>query len=915
MAQPGNATGLIAFKGIELLTSFTPNGFKVSILLEELKAAYGMTYTYQLIDIFQENVQKEPWFIKLGPNGRIPVIVDHEKGDFAVMETMAILNYLTRTYDAQHQLSFEDPLDICTAEQWMAWVQGGLGPMQAQLNLFYRFGAVKIPYALQHYYGETERLWAVLNTRLAERDYLAGPGRGRYSIADMAAWPFVETCFVSGIDMDKFPHIQKWWDRIGQRPAVQKAMRIPLGQEFPYGYKLMQEKMKQDPEGVEESERPLREALKTAQEEFGYVYKSPMCGQNKAEVDKADTPEPRHGRIPPTPNCGDARLSRYHPHTKHYKDSDSSSIPCQPSTSPDSITLNMSSAAQGSQEAPWQPIAQRKQAERASRIPSKWHIPSHVLPRDPPRPEDGPQNVLDTPRQFLSSSEISITESYTLSTLLTAISSGKLSTEEVTQAFCHRAAIAQQLTNCLTEPLFDSALARAKYLDTYLRTHKKPFGPLHGLPISVKDTFNIKSVDSSIGIASLCHKPATQNSPLIDLLLSLGCVIIAKTNIPQTLASLDSVNNVFGRTMNPINRLCTAGGSSGGEGVLVAMKGSIIGIGTDIGGSIRVPAMCNGVYGFKPSTGRVPYGGQALISLDGLSRTSITAVAGPIARSVEDIDVFLREIVPRSHLFGEDCIPTPWSKSPSQKKSLRIGILRSDNNCTLLPPIANILDEISSKLRSTPNVTVVDLPCPPAWTKCQSVMSKLMGVDGGVTMATLLEATSEPLVPWMSTRFRKGKPQPLTRVAEIQAQRAALEREMLKLWVSDDEEGRRTQTLDAIVCPVAPHPVPPIEGYNAVGMTSSWVLLDYPAGTVPVRDCTESDLQIGKPLGGKALGSWDERNRELWDESKLDRRVYLGTPLSVQIVVPRLQDEQLVEAMGWVDRACKGKGGNVKARL
>lgn len=580
----------------------------------------------------------------------------------------------------------------------------------------------------------------------------------------------------------------------------------------------------------------------------------------------------------------------------------------------------MSSPAQETREAPWQPIARRKQAERASRIPSKWHIPSHVLPHDPPRLQDGPQNVLDVPRKYLSASEIAITESYTIPTLLTAISSSALSAEQVTQAFCHRAAIAQQLTNCLTEPLFDSAIARAKHLDTYLRTHKKPLGPLHGLPISVKDTFNIKGVDSSIGIASLCHKPATQNSPLIDLLLSLGCVIIAKTNIPQTLASLDSVNNVFGRTMNPINRLCTAGGSSGGEGVLVAMKGSMIGIGTDIGGSIRVPAMCNGVYGFKPSTGRFPYGGQALISLDGLSRTSITAVAGPIARSVEDMDVLLREVVPRAHLFGEDCIPSPvWSANLSspKKRHLKIGILRSDNNCTLLPPITNLLDEVSKTLGSTPNTTVVELPCPQAWTKCQSVMSKLMGVDGGVTMAKLLDATSEPLVPWMSTRFRKGKPQPLTRVAEIQAQRAALEREMLKLWITEDEEGRRSQALDAIVCPLAPHPVPPIEGYNAVGMTSSWVLLDYPAGTVPVRDCTEKDLQLGTPLGGKVLGSWDERNRELWDESKVDRRVYLGTPLSVQVVVPRLQDESLVEVMGWVDGACKGRGrgGGVKAKL
>lgn len=588
-----------------------------------------------------------------------------------------------------------------------------------------------------------------------------------------------------------------------------------------------------------------------------------------------------------------------------------------------STTSAMSSPTQ---EAPWKPIARRKQGDRAARIPSKWHIDPSLLPKDPPRAQDGPQNVLAVPRQCLSQHEISITESYSVTSLLSAIATRKLSAAEVTEAFCHRAAVAHQLTNCLTEILFEGALQRAKELDAYLKEHGQPFGPLHGLPVSVKDTFDIAGADSSIGLAYLCYKPAKKNAPLIDLLLSLGCVIVSKTNIPQTLASLDSVNNVFGRTMNPINRLCTAGGSSGGEGVLVAMKGSMIGIGTDIGGSIRVPAMCNGVYGFKPSNGRVPYGGQALTGVDGMSRTSIQAVAGPIARSVDDIDALMREVAPRASLWGEDCLPVSWAASrgaparahgSGKNGALVVGVLRSDGNCAILPPIANMLDEVAAKLRATPNVTVVELECPKAWTRAQGLMSKLMGVDGGGTMADMIEATGEPLVPWMSTRFRKGKPQLLTRVAELQAERAALERDMLALWVADDALGRRTQKLDAIVCPIAPHPVPPIEGYNAVGMTSSWVLFDYPSGTVPVRACQESDLALGTPQPGPVLGSWDKRNRELWDEAKLDRRVYLGTPLSVQVVVPRLQDEKLVEVMGWVDAACRGKGdaAATKARL
>jgi glutathione S-transferase len=96
-------------------------------LLEELKEAYGGDYTVQNIDIFQNNDQKEHWFIKLGPNGRIPVLIDHDRGGYAVMETLAILNYLTRHYDPDHKFWFEDPLDICTTEQWTAWQHAGLG--------------------------------------------------------------------------------------------------------------------------------------------------------------------------------------------------------------------------------------------------------------------------------------------------------------------------------------------------------------------------------------------------------------------------------------------------------------------------------------------------------------------------------------------------------------------------------------------------------------------------------------------------------------------------------------------------------------------------------------------------------------------------------------------------------------------
>jgi Asp-tRNA(Asn)/Glu-tRNA(Gln) amidotransferase A subunit family amidase len=296
-------------------------------------------------------------------------------------------------------------------------------------------------------------------------------------------------------------------------------------------------------------------------------------------------------------------------------------------------------------------------------------------------------------------------------------------------------------------------------------------------------------------------------------------------------------------------------------------------------------------------------------------------VAGPIARSMADIDYVMREIVPRANIFGEDCVYGAWSESSLPVKGcgdrgeIVIGVLRGDGNCTLLPPIDKILTEVASALKNHPNIQVVELATPKAWTRSQSVMSKLMGIEGANTMADLIEATKEPMVPWMATRFKRGKPRALVDVAGIQAQRSALERGMGQLWTTQDKYGRRTRKIDAIICPLASHPVPGIERYNAVGYTSSFVLFDYPSGSIPVRDITNADLELGKAISGKSISSWDDRSRELWDEKTVDRTVYLGTKLSVQVAVPRLEDDRLAKLMTLIDGIVHGPANVRESKL
>ncbi|OOF95396.1 hypothetical protein ASPCADRAFT_169972 [Aspergillus carbonarius ITEM 5010] len=567
----------------------------------------------------------------------------------------------------------------------------------------------------------------------------------------------------------------------------------------------------------------------------------------------------------------------------------------------------------------YQSIAARKQQHLESLIPSEWRLSASQIPAGMlSLAESITQtasyesiNVTAIPRTcgLLTPHELHITEGYSVRALLAEIHAQRLTSEEVTRAFCKRAAIAHQLTRCLTEPLFAQALDRARALDTHLQSTSRPIGPLHGLPISIKDTFHITHVDSTSGLVALAFHPATQDASLVTLLQSLGAIIITKTNVPQTVGTLDTCNHLFGRTLNPLNRRLTVGGSTGGEAALLTLRGSMLGFGTDIGGSVRIPPMCTGLYGFKPSQGRLPYGGQQDAGhIPAKGRIGLQPVAGPMARSVEDIGFVMGEIVPRAELFGEDCIPGTWGPSPPlSTPKLRIGVLRSDGIVEPLPPIAKVLDEAARILRRTSDVEVVEIPVPPALPKCQGIANKLMGIDGGGLMMDLLEKTGEPLTPWLKGRMGRRKATTVSELGELQMQRARLEREMLRMWTLNAADDNKTRRIDAIIHPVAPHPVPEMDRYNAIGYTSSWVLLDYPAGVVPVRTFREDDLELGKEMTIPVKGRWDEANRKLWTETTVDRRVYLDSPLSVQVIAPKQHDYDLYRAMHIIDQAIRSE--------
>lgn len=197
---------------LSLYTAATPNGYKVSVALEEM----GLVYDVHRVDL-AAGEQKTPAFLKLSPNGRVPALVDD---GFAIFESGAILVYLAE------KTGLLMPTDVqgrSRVMQWLMFQMSGIGPMMGQANVFYRYFPEKIPSAIARFQGEGRRLFTVLDRQLADSEYLAGD----YSIADIANWCWVRTAKWSGIETEGLPNLLRWKAAIAERPAAQRGIAVP----------------------------------------------------------------------------------------------------------------------------------------------------------------------------------------------------------------------------------------------------------------------------------------------------------------------------------------------------------------------------------------------------------------------------------------------------------------------------------------------------------------------------------------------------------------------------------------------------------------------------------------------------------------------------------------------------------------
>ncbi len=320
--------------------------------------------------------------------------------------------------------------------------------------------------------------------------------------------------------------------------------------------------------------------------------------------------------------------------------------------------------------------------------------------------------------------------------LARAIAAGQTTSRAATEAFIGCIEGVNPALNAVVVPLFDSARADADAADAAV-ARGDALGPLHGVPMTIKEQFPLRGTPSTLGIEGRAERRDDQDCLLVARLRAAGAVFLGKTNVPQLLIYNESDNPVYGRTNNPWNLSRSPGGSSGGEGAIIAAGGSPLGLASDIGGSIRGPAHACAIQGLKPTSGRlslldVPPGAFPV------GQTAILAQAGPLARTVADLDLTMRVLTaPGQEVADPDVPPLPWPDYGAvDLASLRVGMYVDDGFFPASPALRRAVREGADALRER-GVTVVPFT-PPEIQEAMALFFSILGADGGTSAKEIL---------------------------------------------------------------------------------------------------------------------------------------------------------------------------------
>ncbi|CDK29429.1 unnamed protein product [Kuraishia capsulata CBS 1993] len=474
-------------------------------------------------------------------------------------------------------------------------------------------------------------------------------------------------------------------------------------------------------------------------------------------------------------------------------------------------------------------------------------------------------------------------------TLAKVIASRELTSYEVAKAFFHRAALAQQLTNCVIESWYPAALAKAKELDKILEETGKVVGPLHGVPISLKDQVDIAGFDSSIGYIGTYNHPKSENALLATILENAGAVTYVKTTVPMAMMAPETVSNIHGYTSNSLNINLTSGGSSGGEGSLIGAQGSPLGVGTDIGGSIRIPSAFQGLYGLRPSHGRVPY---LRVTNSYSGQDTMPSVIGPLSPSLEGIELFMQTVV-GAEPWRQDhkVVPIPWRDASEFKtRKLTIGVMAYDGCIMPNPPVLRAVDECVAALKRAGHEVI-------EWkfeeqAEFSDVGGKIFAADLGQEIRDTCAISGEPVVPVVEYLVDESTFPEILNVNQwwdLCNKKYELQTKFLAAWAESASKTASGREIDAIICPV--WATPPFEKNKfesaVLGYSVPFNVVDSSVVIVPV---TKVDKLID--LKDETYTPKNAKDQQVYDS--YNPEVYHGIPICVQVACKRLEEEKAI---------------------
>lgn len=492
--------------------------------------------------------------------------------------------------------------------------------------------------------------------------------------------------------------------------------------------------------------------------------------------------------------------------------------------------------------------------------------------------------------------------------LLDALSAGALSSVEIVRALLARHEAVDEQTAAFVHVFHEEALSEAEALDQE-RAAGRLRGPLHGLPITVKENLATAGLPVTMGIKARLDAPAPEDAVVVKVARAAGAIVLGKTNIPLALLAMESENEIWGMTRNPWDLGRSPGGSSGGEGAAIATGQSPLGLGTDIGGSIRIPAAWCGIAGLKPTFGRWSTVGQH----GGIpGQEAIRAPIGPLARTVGDLVLAMRAISPeRQRPLDARVPPIPFADPEGiDLAGLRVGVFEDDGFFPPSAPMRRAVREAADALRAA-GATVVPYEVGRTRELVETYFSA-MSADGGKTLKRALAGQGPS--PQLETLLALVRMPALGRkaVARLMAARGEArvsllldvfgEKTVAEFWALCAKRGAlqaaelaawRQQGLDLVLCP--PTVTPPAllretaDWSLGAWHTMRWNLLDLPAGVVPVTTVAAHEQ------------SYEGASDRL--ERKADRFMggSAGLPVAAQVVGRPWEEDRVLAAMAAVE--------------